>query len=328
MTDDEFKKLIDKYLEGNASNAEKRLIDSFFNAQLSGQNPDHDVSDEMWYSVQGALATEGGKGKNGIRGLVFYPKAVLISLVLLILVATGIWGGYHYGFLDNNAGKWISSATKFGEKLVMTLPDGSVVHLNSGSSISYPEKFDSRHRDIILTGEAFFEVSRDESKPFLIRSGDVLTKVLGTSFNIKAFPDENVTVTVATGKVEVGAADKSRVGRWDGPRVVLIPHHQAVYDPELKSISTSPVDINPYVSWKNNTLQFDNTSLADAATVLSRWYGVRIEFDSEALGKCRVNGQFKDQNFINVLESIEYMYNIQYEIIEENHVMIYGKGCQ
>jgi hypothetical protein len=115
----------------------------------------------------------------------------------------GAAGWYLLGkdlFGSSKETKFITSSTPRGQKSLITLPDGSRVFLNSESSISYPEFFSKDKREISLTGEAFFDVTRDENRPCIIHSGNVVTKVLGTSFNIQAFDGKDILVTVATGK--------------------------------------------------------------------------------------------------------------------------------
>jgi transmembrane sensor len=312
-------------LLGQASQSEIDLVDNFLNAQHLEKSSHADVTQEIWSSIQNKIKDEREAQKTFYTRSAF-QKSVRISLVM-ILVLTVFSGIYFSGYFTTR--QWLTVSTKPGEKLILTLPDGSVAYLNSASSISYPEKFHSIQREVTLNGEAFFEVSKDEQKPFSIRTGHVTTKVLGTSFNISAFQNQKISVTVATGKVEV-STDKEIIDSNKNTtytRTIITPGQQALYDPAFKKLSTKEVNIEPYLAWKNNTLQFDNTSLNEAADILQRWYNVTIEFENESLKHCQLNGQYKDQSFIHVLESIQYMYNIEYTLQSDRHVVLRGKGC-
>ena len=108
--------------------------------------------------------------------------------------------------------------------------------------------------------------------------------------------------------------------------VVVLPDHQAIYHKQ-NGLTIASIDIERFIAWKNNTLHFEDVSLQEAAVVLERWYNVTIEFGDPEIKKCRINGQYKDQNLKSVLESIQYMYKINYEFSEGNKLRLYGKGC-
>ena len=204
--------------------------------------------------------------------------------------------------------------------------DGSRVYLNSSSTLSYPATFPSDKREVFLEGEAFFEVIRNENRPFLIRSGNITTRVLGTSFNVNAFDANNISVSVANGKVQVDVDDASGTASSPSKSVVLLPDQQAIYHKQ-NGLTIASIDVERFIAWKNNTLHFEDASLQEVAAVLERWYNVTIEFDDPRIEKCRINGQYKNQTLNSVLKSIQYMYKINYEFSEGNKLKLYGKGC-
>jgi transmembrane sensor len=321
MTSEEFDELIDKYMSGNASPAEERLIDEFFRSQQKKSSLHYQgglPSDAMWDSIENRIGITPSvvrKRRNAQRNL------VLVCLTIL-MASLGVW----YSFDQNPAIakseiSLLTSTTGRGQKSIVTLSDGSRVYLNSGSFISYPEVFSPDKREITLSGEAFFEVTRDEKRPFIIQSGDVTTKVLGTSFNIRAFEQTDISVTVATGKVQVETSAK--IG---GPDTrVLTPNQQAVYNDH--GFVTSDVNIERFIAWKSNTIHFEDTPLEQAVPVLERWFNVKIEFESDAIKNCRINGKYKDQTLNAIMKSIQYMYPIEYKRIDDNKLILYGKGC-
>jgi transmembrane sensor len=333
MTKEEFLDLIDRYQKGNASEADQKIIDSFFGAYESKSKYEElpEAADEMWASIQQqaflakdalqkdrrtALAGKTGRPPIRSRGL----RKLAVSLMLTCTVIVGAVLIYRYGSFGEP--EWHTLTAPPQQKTVVTLPDRSVVQLHAGSSLTYPEAFASGNREVILTGEAFFEITKDATKPFVVRSGDVSTTVLGTSFNVQAFPHENTSVTVITGRVRVSGKE----GSTTAP-VILTPGNQAVYDHRHQAITTSEVTVEQYISWRDNIISFHNTSLEEASEKLGRWYGVTLTFENDAVKQCRISGRYKDQRLEDVLESIEYMYDIKSKVNQKS-VILYGKGCQ
>ena len=323
MTREELNDLIDRYLSGRATPAEEKLIDDFFDAQeRKPALPHYKLSEEMWESIEERVhavrtpSTEvPGKKKLGMQ-------KVLIAVFLVLVTASGFY--FQDLLSDSSPHPWTIAESPNGQKSLITLADGSRIFLNSGTSISYPETFDPDKREITLRGEAFFEIARDESRPFMVRSGDVVTRVLGTSFNIEAFEGEATRVTVAKGKVQVEI--ESNVGGDSAVHAILTSGQQVVYEND-GSFITRNVDTEQFLAWKSHTLYFDNHTLEEVAARLERWYNMSIEFENERIKKCRVNGQYKGMDLRSVLESIHYMYPVEYKFSGQNHVVLYGEGC-
>ncbi|MGC3946577.1 MAG: FecR domain-containing protein [Chryseolinea sp.] len=319
MTDEEFVQLIERYTSGQATEGEKRLVDAFFEGNERKQpEPDPLVSDAMWQSIAAAVEPEPVQRARPIS------RRSLMA-VACTLLAVAILGYFGYQRYATESTELITKTALPGEKSIVTLADGSKVYLNSGSSISFPEIFDQSTREITLEGEAFFEVVRNPKQPFIVNTGDIVTRVLGTSFNIEAFSDDDIKVSVATGRVQVS---QSSTGSQEGSSqtIFLDPSQQVTY--QNHRFALSYVDIEKITAWKSNTLRFDETPLSTVGVVLSRWYGVTIAFDNADIVNCRINGQFKGQQLEEVLRSIRYMYNIEYEITSPNKVKLFGKGCQ
>ena len=318
MTDEEFVQLIERYTSGQATEGEKRLMDAFFEGNERKQTePDPMVSQAMWQHITSAVEREpvSGVRPNSRRNL------VAIACSLLVVAIVGYFGYLRYAAESTEL---ITKTALPGEKSIVTLADGSKVYLNSGSSISFPKIFDQSAREIMLEGEAFFEVVRNPKQPFIVTTGDIVTRVLGTSFNIEAFSDDDIKVSVATGRVQVSQGNKdSQEG--SSQTIFLDPSQQVTY--QNHHFTLSYVDIENATAWKSNTLRFDETPLSTVGVVLSRWYGVTISFDNADIVNCRINGQFKGQQLEEVLRSIRYMYNIEYEITTPNKVKLFGKGC-
>jgi ferric-dicitrate binding protein FerR (iron transport regulator) len=325
MSKEEFYEIIDRYLEGKASAEEKQLIDNFFDAQQKRFPADGNVPrEEMWRAMHGRIAPL----EPQVRRRQGDTMLTLLALagVLLVFLSVGLLSKYFWGPGQPEV-VWHTLESGYGKKTTFTLDDGSKVFLNAGSSLSYPEKFDASVREVVLKGEAFFDVARNVNQPFLVRSENVTTEVLGTSFNVQAFPGQRICVTVASGKVRVEAVHNSGAG---GPppqaeRVLLNPKEQAVF--VNNELSKSEVDTARFLAWKRNILRFDDVSLAQVVKALERWYNIDITFSNEEILNCRINGQFKEQSLESVLNSIQYMYNIDYRYRTQNQIVLYGKGC-
>lgn len=153
----------------------------------------------------------------------------------------------------------------------ITLSDDTHIKLNSGSTLVYPKSFGRKERDVILYGEAFFSVAKDKSHPFIVHNGDMKIKVLGTKFNVKAYPDaENVTTTLVEGKVEL-YSDCVR-----GNSVVMTPNMEAVYNRRTGRISLSDVDVKENCAWTSGDLNFNNADLASIINLMEHHYDVKF----------------------------------------------------
>jgi len=159
-----------------------------------------------------------------------------------------------------------------GQKLTIMLPDGSKVKLNSESYIIFPEEFRKDVREVTVSGEAFFDITHNKNWPFVVESKNVWTKVLGTSFNVLSYPDENfVDIALVEGIVEVTTLDKASVQ--------LSSSEMARIDKEHTEIIVSEVDIEKVTAWKENRLIFENASFDEIQCRLERWYNVEFVYD-------------------------------------------------
>lgn len=182
----------------------------------------------------------------------------------------------------------VSQVNKKGGPVKYLLPDGSQVYLGAASSLQYPVNFAGNRREVILKGEAFFDVKHDAAKPFLIHSADVTTQVLGTSFKVEAFGGRNVAVAVATGKVGVSAtkAGKSRT------LAMLTPGLKVTYDRQTGQAKESKEDIYSLQQWAAGKMIFAQEPLADVAQTLERRYSIHISFRDKETAAYHVSGTF------------------------------------
>lgn len=201
------------------------------------------------------------------------------------------------------------------------LEDGTVIWLNPGARIEVPEHFAANKREVSMTGKVFFEVSKNPKRPFLIYAGGVTTKVLGTSFLIKAEKGKDTEVEVVTGKVAVAVSDKE-----NDEGVLLLPEQRAVYSTEEQSLKK---DLTPAQSevkiWKKPKLSFENTQIREVLGVLESNFGITIN-SNEKINSCMLKADFTDQNLAEILEMLCKSVDASYQINQEV-VTINGKGC-
>ncbi|MEZ5059381.1 MAG: FecR domain-containing protein [Saprospiraceae bacterium] len=198
----------------------------------------------------------------------------------------------------------------------VVLPDGSTVWLNASSSLSYPESF--KKRDVILVGEAFFEVEKDPNSPFTIQAQESKTTVLGTSFNVRAYPDEpNVEVTVATGKVSLSE---------DENEIFLTPGETGIFEKKTEVLKTLDKPLKHAEAWRTGVLNFENEPLSEIIPVLERLYKFQIALENPAIANCRFSGSFKEAQPDEILDVIAYALSLE-KTGSKELVELDGEGC-
>ncbi|MCL4640093.1 MAG: DUF4974 domain-containing protein [Olivibacter sp.] len=204
--------------------------------------------------------------------------------------------------------------TDYGEKKKITLPDGSLIYLNAGSVLRYANTYNKQNREIELIGEAFFEVAPDKARPFVVRSQELRTYVLGTSFNVRAFgDDDHLFVALITGSVRVD---------HDSSSSVLKPGEKINYNKLTKESSVLPINDKDYWGlWRKEVLAFNGQRFAEVASLMEKWYGVKIHVNNRSLLNRRFTGEFKDLPINKVLDMLSKSSSFSYRI-EKNQVYI------
>lgn len=211
--------------------------------------------------------------------------------------------------LDSQEAAFNEIIVPLGESSEVILADQTHVWLNSGARLSYPSGFQGKIREVRLTGEAFFEVSRDEKRPFHVVTPNLTVNVLGTSFNVEAFDQSKFTnVTLVEGKVNI----ENRKGNV---LAVLSPNENALYDTDKNKIEITKVNTNFYTSWKKGTISFKNEKLTDIAQKLERWYNVEIVFDHESVKDMKFTGSIlRNKPVDQIMEILKYTSGVDYSI--------------
>lgn len=272
-------------------------------------NPDVNAA---WNKVQSELKLKQEARVVSINKPSFKLYRIAAAIVVLLGLSVFIYNSVQ-------SPEMVQFATNANETKEIILPDNSKVILNANSSISYPENFEGNTRNVELKGEAFFEVTKNKEKPFIIQTFNTYTKVLGTSFNVRALSEnENVRVSVVTGKVEVGFLSNDL-------KVQLVPGNTAIID--VKNIGIQKVEnsIENITAWKTGVLVFDDQLLSVLINDIELYYNVNIEVDSKLLD-CHFTGTFNNPQLSEILNVLELSNGITHT---ENEGTIYlsGKGC-
>lgn len=283
--------------------------------------------EEVWTKISGSL--DSNKLPSVRKILIFKVAAgVLILATLLLLLIPQL---SKYDFSEPVSQNEMVSVTNKGiAPKTIILDDQSSIILQPKSTLVYPKIFDTKSREVFLSGEAFFEIKKESQRPFLVRADKIVAKVLGTTFTVRAFKDENdILVLVKTGKVSVivqDGIDKSRIDSSKGG-VLLTPNQQAVFsraeDRISKSLIESPALLNPAVK---KEFTFTDVPAQEVFAALEEAYGVDIVFDEELMRGCSLNVTLGDIPLYDKIRLVCKTLEADYEIID-SHIVVTGKGC-
>lgn len=216
-------------------------------------------------------------------------------------------------------------ANPAGQKSVLFLSDGTKVWLNAASRISYVKDFNGQPtRDVYLEGEAFFDVAHDREKQFIVHTSSIQIAVLGTSFNVKSYPDEKtIETTLVKGKVRIQRSGTK--GKLIGD-LELNPNQRAIFDKESDIINIREVVAENSGTWKEERLVFDGESMDNVFLQMERWYDVRIHVENRGNLHCKLTASIEKESLEEVLKLIEASHEIRY-VISGKDVFIEGELC-
>ena len=318
--------LIVRYLSNEASPAEQEQLFEWVSRSKENQKVFNEYIN-LWSSQQKPNTTfnlETGLHKLNQRidafedtenkKTVFWNRWNIAAAVILLIVSGFVL--FHNGiFTYQDHLQSLQKETVAGNEMrQVKLGDGSQITLNRQSSLTYPEVFIAGTREVYLEGEAFFEVTKDSLRPFIVHANGTTTTVLGTSFNINAL-GKAVVVSVATGKVKVSDGDQTEILKADEK----VTCENNTLKKELSDLSE--------LSWNGRLLEFNDLTLAQAAEKLSAYYEVSVRFDQAAVKACRITGKFKNKKLETVLEAIRFSTEVHVKM-EDSTVVFSGKGCQ
>lgn len=208
----------------------------------------------------------------------------------------------------------------YGRTSEIILPDGTHVFLNAGSRLIYPDFFADKNREVFLVGEAFFNVKQNEKQPFVVQTTDIRVRVLGTQFNVSAYPSDNIIETVLTsGKVRL---EQNNTGIFS-ETTDLRPGQLAAFNKTERTTQLKDVDIENYTLWKENLLKFESTDLSRVVKRLERFYNVRFRYADPFLGGVKITGKLDLSNSREfVLENVADAASVKISAIGEGYYEI------
>lgn len=353
-------KLIERMLSGEMTGeAQEKLIEVMKNSIPVGGL-------DTFYEEQWLAAPENGKmpGSDKIlkqihRRLAINQESRSVKIVFMeilkyaaIVILAFTAGVAVNRFIDRPSDAKSASAplmcdisVEYGSKTKITLPDGTKVKLNSGSKLIYPSEFEDKMRIVTLEGEAFFDVAKETSRPFFVNTHPISVKVLGTSFNVKSYKEENyIETTVESGSIEIyNELASIHPDMTKPPVAVLKKSDKAIFVKDMSTITVnsglkpsenlpslekkagimveSQIETGLYTAWKDNVLRFKAEKFEDIAVKLERWYGVNIEIRNKTLKEEYFTGQFDTETIEQALEALKLTAPFRYTITK-NEIVI------
>ena len=278
-------------------------------------------SRSAYFKVQNRIKKEG-------RYMLFVSSLSRIAAVLFIplLIASGVLIYRQLNLKENQQFAMQEITSPTGVRSQIVLPDGSNVWLNAESTIKFKVPFDQKNRNVSLSGEAYFDVQKNPSVPFIVSSGGVNVRVLGTLFNYRAFEGENnIEIVLAEGKVSLNTNGEKRTNE-----VIMKPGDRAVFDKTSNLTRVTNEKIEKYIAWHDGKLVFDETLMPEVAIQIGRWFGVDVVIADPKINNYRITTTFDNESLHQVLEllrlssPIEIKY-IQATINKSNHIQTKSK---
>ncbi|MFD1140512.1 FecR family protein [Larkinella insperata] len=312
--------LLDKYLRNECTDQEKELVEAWY-ASLSG-NPDYldslpesaqdHLQDETFRHIQRGIWAD----EKPLRRTL--PWGWITGLAASVALVIGLYFASRYATDSNrsltepapvavqqpksNPADLVHFVNQKPRLVKHLLPDNSTVWMHSGAAITYPKQFDKAKRLVTFSGEGFFEVKKNPAQPFLIQSGEMQIKVLGTSFNVKAPESHTVfKISVVTGRVQVSAPDPQQKEQ----QVILKPQQQATFETASRRLTYSPTPVqNKKQIYEPVTVVFENAPLDQVVRQLEKRFDIRIRFTNPKLATCLVNADFEEQPLPFIMEML------------------------
>ncbi|QEC79038.1 FecR family protein [Mucilaginibacter ginsenosidivorax] len=311
-----------KQVSAKDQSLQEEIVNQYFDELDLGNLPEanhHGVefnSDKVYNRIA-AQIDGGGKIKTLTK-----QWLVAASLLAGLCLSAYLYRNDILNYVSPIATKQITAAN--GKIVNITLADGTKIWLNSGSKLTYPDKFRGDRREITLTGEAFLDVAHDDHQSFIIHTGAVRTQVLGTSFNIKAYPEDHfVKVDVLSGKVGVIAvannAKKSQT-------IFLTPAQEVIFNKDNnQAVKTEMVDVDVLVRWKSGDLIFKRMPLPEVINTIEHRFNVKVDVDIN-LVRCSITADLTNKSLETVMKVLSKIVKGK-AIQDKGGYHLKGKGC-
>ncbi|WP_139925640.1 FecR family protein [Hymenobacter sp. DG01] len=341
MTESEFHLLLQRYLDGQCTPAEQAVVEQWYNrleeaegVALPTQNQEA-VEDAIWQRLPHPLVAPAPVAPQVRQHPASQPSWVWWAAAMLVFaLGLGALFTYVHGPLGSLVGvaqeNWTRHRNATRHEQELQLPDGTRVTLHPGSQLRYATSLAGPKREVYLEGEAFFKVSKNPARPFLVFSKQVVTTVLGTSFRVKDYADGvKASVAVSEGKVSVQAREKAELDATPAKPaeagVILLPNQQVVYSAATRQLRKKLVEKPVVLSAQ--TLEFDARPVPEVLTALEKAYGVTIVYDEQKLAGCTVSIAFYDEPLLEKIGLLCQSLGASYSL-SDAQIIIHSSGCQ
>lgn len=316
--------LLERFMRGETSPDEEQILSDWLHSpeaedqlsiyyretwQNSGSGLAAEVQGRMFERVKSQMRNATQElNKRKQKRTMQIRRLFQYAAIILLIIGSGV-GGHLYTVPPTEPSvtdKNYLVQTGKGQRANITLPDGTVVWLNSYTQLHYNANYGTTQRIVSLTGEAYFEVAKDKEKPFIVETEGMNVEALGTTFNVKAYrEDSQIVTTLFSGSVRVSS---------DRDNVILSPDENATFERNSGKLIMHKLDNSSYAKmWRNNDLVFNGETLEEIAVLLNRMYNVQIVFKSEHIKKYRFSGVICNNSLDNVIELISLTSPITYE---------------
>lgn len=319
---------IKRYLEGNGRDGDKEIISMWF-SDLKTESDIRKYYLRSWNELAQKPYNEGYDGST-ILGRIYHEikleesrtlpqKRVMTRIINIVSKVAAVLFIPLITFLFIYRSNFIPDASKtayselyspLGTRTMFYLPDGSSGWLNSGSYLEFPMEFKGKSREVVLRGEAYFDVISNAKKPFIVSGANIEVVAYGTSFNVLAYPeDQIIDITLVSGSIKVSGKQDD----WIQYFGTLKPDQMCSYDLSTSSYKITTVDANKIISWKEGKLVFGNESLKEVVRKINRWYNVNIIIEDEILESYTYLATFEDETLDEVLKLLTLSAPIGYK---------------
>ncbi len=280
----------------------------------NSEDPDFE---KAWMRVNPETRNHTGNNKQKLKILTTRFQRIAAILVLALSFGFIVYQLYAKVLMTKTGWQEVKNLSDNVRKV--QLNDGTVLWLNVASDIRYPKEFNAKAREVYLEGEAFFEVEHNRRKPFIVHAGNSVTKVLGTSFNVKSEPSGDVQVTVVTGIVALSGIENKnkRVVLKKGEIGLFSEYNQGVEKQLNRNIN--------FLAWKTGKLSFSKTPLEEVCKILSKHYKTKVYLGSEALKPINLTANYDNKKLGEVLDIMKLTLNIQYQYSDTAVILTLGK---
>lgn len=346
MNRQSFALLLNKYLNRQCSAAEQRVVEQWYDLldEMPGAEWNAaELEEKLWQKIRKHTKGEEIQETEVRRTFsIFHNSNKYVSIAASVLLVLGVVLAFYLKKNTDTSVKiythpiregMIETANSSDKAMRIELEDGSIVTLQPHSKLQYPDKFSDINREVYLEGEGFFEVQKNPAKPFFVYTGNVTTKVLGTSFYVKSIDGvKKIEVEVVSGRVSVYEKENKSANKGNEINgVVLTPNHKVTFFAEsnlfVTNIVKNPVIQTPKIQDTRVFFEFDDTPVSDVLDKLREAYGLDILVENEAINKCFLTADITHQPLYTKLDIICAAIGTTYEV-KGTTILLSGKGCQ